>query len=155
MILSMSGQAWLFIATVVAGMVIGLFYDVFRILRKTAPHVAWMVQVEDAIFWIAATGAMFYFMLNQNFGEIRLFSIVGAACGLALYFATISRVVMVSAVGIINFIKRVIATVFRIITFPIRFLYGVISPHIQKLLKFAKIKMKKAARNWSILRKKV
>jgi spore cortex biosynthesis protein YabQ len=76
MILSMSGQAWLFLSTVLAGAVIGLFFDVFRILRRTVPFLAKpvAVQFEDLFFWLLVTGATFYFMLNQNFGEIRLFS---------------------------------------------------------------------------------
>ena len=170
MILSMSGQAWLFLSTIIVGMSIGLFYDIFRVTRKVARHSAFAVHFQDAVFWVVATGGMFYFMLNYNFGEIRPFALIGVTCGVALYFATISRVVLKISVTVINFVKRVVIAAMRIITFPIRFLLKLVAPPIKKLVKnflvkrrknvrtiarYSKIQMKKHARNWFILRKKV
>ena len=166
MILSMSGQAWLFLSTVGVGVLIGMFYDAFRVLRRTAPHLALAVQLEDLFFWIIVTGSMFYFMLSQNFGEVRLFSLMGAGCGAALYFATVSRYVIKFSVVVINFCKKVFATAFRIITFPFRVVFSWISPPIKKfvskrrkglqgLTRYGKIQMRKTVRNWFILRKKV
>jgi len=166
MILSMWGQAGLFISTVGMGAAIGLFYDAFRIFRKTAPHFALAVQLEDLFFWMAATGAMFYFMLSQNFGEIRPFSIIGAGCGIILYFATISPWVIKIAVVIVNYLKRVFAAAFKIISLPIRFIWALLSPPVIKfagnrrkdlrsVARYGKIKAKKTTREWFILRKKV
>ena len=162
----MWGQAGLFLSTVGMGMVIGLFYDVFRIFRKTAPHFALAVQLEDLFFWVAVTGAMFYFMLSQNFGEIRPFSIIGAGCGVALYFATISRWVIKIAVVVVNYLKKVFAAAFKIISLPIRFVWVLLLPPITKfaasrrkdlhsLARYGKIKARKTTREWFILRKKV
>ena len=161
-----SGQGWLFLSTVVVGAAIGLFYDFFRIFRKVAQHSAWAVHLEDMLFWVLATAAMFYFMLHRNFGEIRLFSLIGAACGIALYFATISRAVLKLSVAVINFTKRVIAAVVRIITLPIRFIFNLIAPPLKKFFskrhknlrnvaRYGKMQMRKTTRNWSVLRKKV
>jgi len=166
LILSMPAQAWLFLSTVLAGAAIGVFYDVFRVLRKVTPHSAWVVQLEDVLFWITATGAMFYFMLNRNFGEIRPFVLVGTACGIAAYFATISPIVLKIAVGIVNFVKRVIIVIVRIITLPLKFMYHLMSPPIKNISnysnkklriisRYSKMKVRKSVRNWSIRRKKV
>jgi len=166
MILSMSGQAVLFLYSVGMGAAIGLFYDAFRIFRKTAPHFGLAVQVEDLFFWLAATGTMFYFLLNQNFGEIRLFALLGAGCGVALYFATISRWVIKIAVAVVNYLKRVVVAAVRVILFPLRLVWGWISPLIinfargrrkdlRGLARYGRIQMKKTTRNWFILRKKV
>jgi len=166
MILSMSGQGLLFLSTVAVGAAIGLLYDFFRVFRRVATHSGWAVQLEDFLFWICATVAMFYFMLNRNFGEIRLFSMIGAACGIMLYFATISRVVLKVSVTVINFIKRVITATVRIITLPLRFIFNCIAPpakfflvkrrkNLHNVARYGKMQMKKTMRNWSILRKKV
>ena len=166
MITFTSSQAWLFLSTVVVGMAIGLFYDIFRITRKVAPHTALAVHFEDAVFWMLATGGMFYFMLHRNYGEIRPFALVGATCGVALYFATISRPVLKVSVTVINFVKRVIAAAVRIILFPLRFLFNLIAPPAKKFLskrrknlrsvaRYSKLHIRKHARNWKILRKKV
>lgn len=166
MILSMSSQAWLFLYTVAVGMGIGLFYDVFRVIRKTTPHASLTVQLEDMFFWVIVTGCMFYFMLNQNYGEIRLFTMVGAGCGIALYFATISRVVLKVAVITVNYLKRVFSAAFKIILLPINFIWSLISPFTKKfaknrrkdlhgMVRYGKIRIRKTTRNWFILRKKV
>ena len=122
MILSMSGQAWLFLSTVVAGFAIGLFYDLFRITRKTVRHKAWLVQIEDVLYWSVASVLMFYFLLQRNHGEIRFFIIIGAAVGMISYFYTLSPLIVKVSVAVISFFKRVLFTVARILLVPIRML---------------------------------
>ena len=162
----MSGQAWLFLSTVVVGVAIGLLYDVFRILRKTMPHFALAVQLEDVLFWLAATGAMFYFLLRRNFGEVRPFTLIGAGCGIALYFATVSPFILKFFVAVITYLKRVFAAAFRVLLLPVRFMWVWMSPPVVQFIKsrrkdlhglarYGKIQMKKSSRNLFILRKKV
>jgi spore cortex biosynthesis protein YabQ len=162
----MSRQAVLFLSTVGAGAAIGFFYDIFRIFRKTASHKNIAVQLEDLFFWLAATVLVFYFMLNQNYGEIRFFVIIGVVCGLALYVATISRWVVAAAVAIINFLKKVIAAALRIIFLPISLLIKFLTPPVKKLLLkirkhlhaakvYGKIKIRRTAKHWHIIRRKV
>lgn len=168
MILSMSGQAWLFLFTVAFGAGIGLFFDFFRILRKTVKFLSggFAVQLEDFVFWLAVTGGMFYFMLHQSFGEIRLFSLLGAACGIALYFALLSRHVIFIFVHVIEFLKKVVYTALRIIFTPLRLLANFLVPPVKSLLqkirsglyrlaRYGKISLRKTRRAAFILRKKV
>jgi len=161
----MSGQGWLFVATVFTGMAIGLLYDVFRILRKTAPHSGFAVQVEDLVFWVAATGLTFYYMLHRNYGEIRPFVLVGIGIGLVLYFATLSRLVLIVCVAIVNYLKKVIKVALRIILLPVRIAAAWVTPPINKayiatqkkarrVKRYGRNKLRKASRNWSIMRKK-
>lgn len=162
----MPGQAWLFLSTLIAGMAIGLFYDFFRIARKVIPHAGWVVQLQDLLFWVAATIGVFYFMLLRNFGEIRMFAILGVVIGAVLYFYTISKPVLKVSVTVVNFIKRVISTAIHIITTPIRFIFNLLNPpikklatkqhkHLRQVARYGKIQVKKQIRNWEILRKKV
>ena len=162
----MSGQAWLFLSTVILGVAIGFFYDIFRILRKTTPHLALLVQLEDFFFWIIVTGGMFYFMLSTNFGEIRPFSILGAVVGMVIYLSTVSQYVVRASVAVVNYLKRVFAAAFRIITLPIRYIWAWVSPYLYKFAskrradirrtaRYGKVKIKKTTREFFILRKKV
>jgi len=122
MILSMSGQAWLFLGTVAAGFTIGFVYDIFRIARKTARHKTWLVQLEDVLYWTIASVMMFYFMLRQNHGDVRFFAIVGAAIGMLLYFYSLSPLIIKISVAVINFIQKVVLTIVRIILVPVKIL---------------------------------
>lgn len=126
MILSMSGQAWLFLGTVVAGFVIGFVYDIFRIARKTAKHKSWLVQFEDVLYWSVASVMMFLFMLHQNNGEVRLFAIAGAAIGMVLYFNSLSPLIIKVSVAVIDFFKKVILTIVRIILVPVKILISLL-----------------------------
>ena len=162
-------QAGLFLSTVLAGLAAGLFFDFFRILRKTTPILAKskiFVQIEDFIFWLIVTGGVFYFMLSTNYGEIRLFSMLGVGLGALIYFATFSRLIIYVCVGVVNYMKKVIATALRIIFTPMRILKNWLSPHAKKLYKkirsglfrvkrYGRIRAKKTAQNLFILRKKV
>jgi len=166
MILSMPGQAWLFLTTVCVGGAVGLFYDFFRVLRRCAPHKRWAVQLEDILFWLAVTVLVFYYMLHRNYGEIRLFVLLGIGVGALLYFATISPFIVKIAVAIVEYLKRVIAVIIRILLLPLGMLLAFAAPparkiaqkarkHLRKLGRYGKIKARKTAKNWAVIRKKV
>ncbi len=110
----------LFITAVGVGAVIGVIYDLFRILRKTAPHAGFVVQLEDLIFWVGVTLFMFYFLLMNSGGEMRWFSLLGAALGAVLYFAAVSRFVILASVAVIEAVKKVLAAAVNIILTPVR-----------------------------------
>jgi len=166
MILSMTGQAWLFLSTVFVGAAIGLFYDAFRVIRKTARHSGLAVTLEDLIFWVAATGLTFYYMLHRNYGEIRFFALIGVAVGLLLYFTTVSRWVVIVFVAVVNYLKRVVVTVVRLILVPVRLVVawlagpvgritGVTRKHMRRARRYGKNKLRTTARDWGIVRRKV
>jgi len=166
---TIGGQALLFVYTILAGVCIGFFFDCFRILRKTVPFMAKstsIVALEDLFFWLVATFGMFYFMLHSNFGEIRLFAIVGAICGGAVYFATLSRLIMLVLISSIEFLKKIIIKIFGFFFAPFRLLHVLAAPPIRKAkskvcsvlrltLRHVKIRLTRSIRDWFILRKKV
>ena len=111
MILSMWGQAGTFLATAAAGMVLGILYDCFRILRRVLRHTTAITTIEDAIFWVASTLLMFAFLLNRNFGDIRSFIFMGLALGAILYFFMLSRFFMKFAMAVLKLLKRLVITI--------------------------------------------
>jgi len=108
MILSMQGQAFVFLAAVVTGFACGFVFDLFRVFRKAIRHGTILTQIEDAIFWVLAAFIVFYVMFTLNEGEVRAFSVLGAFLGMVLYFSTISRVIMKVSSKIIEMIKKVL-----------------------------------------------
>jgi len=135
----MSGQGLLFLTTVAAGFAIGFVYDIFRIVRKTVPHSHLMVQVEDVLYWVAVSLLMFYFMLHRNYGEIRFFSIAGAALGMILYFYSVSVIVMKVSVAVIGFMQKVILAVVGILLAPFKWLVNIMGPPCRWLLRWMRV----------------
>lgn len=173
MILSMSNQAALFFTTVLIGFSIGFLYDWIRIFRNIIKHANFIVQIEDALYWIAVSIGMFIIMLNKNYGEIRAFSICGFFIGMIIYFFTLSHLFMHVSMTVVSFIKKVIIMTVRIILTPVRLIlkllsypYNIIKGFLSKLhnsnkkvLKkyklCAKIKKNKLLRELKIIMKKV
>ena len=132
MILSLNNQAILFFNTIVVGLVLGLIYDAFRIFRDTFKHTFLMIQAEDVLYWIIVIFTMFFFMLHENYGEIRFFSICGAFLGMILYFLTISHIVMGVMINLIKLIKYIILLFLRIVFTPFRLIYILLRKPVEK-----------------------
>lgn len=127
MILSMSDQALLFLTTVIIGAFIGFIYDFIRIFRKVIRHPDFVVQIEDSAFWILSAAGIFIIMLDRNYGEIRLFSILGIFIGMIIYFFTVSRPFLSVSFAIIDFIKRVIKFIIYVVLLPFKFILKLLS----------------------------
>lgn len=166
MILSMSEQAALFFSTVLVGAAVGLFYDLFRVMRRTVPHGRVTVQLQDAFFWVAATVLVFYFMLQRNQGDVRWFLLLGTAIGMVLYFVGVSRWVVRGLVAVVEFVKRVLAAALGLLLFPLRLLTAWLSPPVKKYCgigrkklraakRYGKIRMQQQAKRLRIFNKKV
>ena len=127
MILSMSEQAYLFFIAVLIGFFIGFVYDILRIFRKVIPHANFFIHLEDFIYWLVVAFIMFYVMLGKNYGEIRGFSVVGNLIGMSIYFVTLSILVIKVSMTVIDFIKKVVVAILKIIFFPIKLCLKILS----------------------------
>lgn len=136
MILSYGYQARLFLTTIAVGALLGFAYDVFRIFRKMIPHSNFFIQLEDAVYWLSVILTMFLFMLHENYGEIRFFSIIGAFLGMIFYFLTVSRVVILVSSTVISFAKRVILLFLTIILTPFRLVWMLVGCPVKKTGRF-------------------
>lgn len=92
----------------ISGVAIGIFFDIFRILRRTFKTPDIITYIEDTIFWIC-TGIFFLFLLFKfNNGQIRNYVIIGIIMGVVIYILTISKYFIKINVNIINFIKKIL-----------------------------------------------
>ena len=85
-----------FLVLLVVGFLIALILDLFRSLRRASKHYSGkkhftaLVHTEDALF-LAISFCILILALNvADFGRIRLYMVLGAAVGCALYFLAVS-----------------------------------------------------------------
>jgi spore cortex biosynthesis protein YabQ len=158
-IMSMGGQALHFGISVLAGAFIGVLYDCFRVARRVSRPSGFAVQLQDALFWLASTVLLFVFMHHMGMGQLRFFIVVGAVVGAALYFATLSRVILRPATVAVQFLRRIIIVSIRIIFLPFTWALEKLRPLIIYCLRILKrcvtIQRKKLAHSWHAMRKKV
>lgn len=126
--ITISEQAFLFLACVKTGIIMGILYDVVRVLRRIFDHPNWLIQIEDLLYWVACGCLAFIMIFWRNYGQIRGFVFVGILIGAVLYFTTISRWVINIVTQIIKSLVIIpIQCIMKIISIPIRYVFKVSS----------------------------
>lgn len=140
----MLNQAYIFIIFVLNGFIIGLLFDLFRILRKSFKTVDIITYLEDFMFWILTGFILLYSVFKFSNGEIRLYIFLGVILGTILYILAFSKIFVKISVNIILFVKKLINIV---IIRPIIKIYKLLQRLITKPIKFIFINFKKMFAN--------
>ena len=85
-------QAYLFIVFSLTGVVIGILFDFFRILRRSFKTSNIITYVEDVLFWILTGVLILYNIWYFNNGEIRIYMFLGIIIGTLIYMSTLSNI---------------------------------------------------------------
>ena len=101
-------QTYLFIVFTIVGIIIGILFDIFRILRKSFKTKDIVTYIEDILFWILTGIIILFSMYRFSNGELRFFMIIGIIMGTLMYMITFSRYVIKISVFIIKIIKTII-----------------------------------------------
>lgn len=115
-------QLQLFFIFLLNGLLIGLLFDFFRILRRAIKTIDFITYVEDALFWILTGFIILYSIFTYNNGEIRLFMFLAIILGIFIYFMFISKMILNISLSIINIVKKIFSILFSIIKIPFQFL---------------------------------
>lgn len=143
------------IAFTVTGIVIGVLFDIFRILRKSFKTADWLTTLQDILFWILAGFVILFSIFKFNNGEIRSYIFVGIALGVLIYMLTLSKYIVKYSVIIIKFIKKIVSypinlilKIFKLfIIKPVKFLTRKISTFFTKIFKNSSKIIKKKEKN--------
>jgi spore cortex biosynthesis protein YabQ len=132
----------------ISGIAIGVFFDIFRILRRSFKTSDIITYIEDILFWICSGSLFVYVLFKYNNGEIRNYVVIGLLLGIFFYFTTVSKYFIKISVTIVIFIKTIIIKILKIVVYPLK----IILKSVRKILKpfsFIVINIKK----WKITKK--
>jgi len=149
-ILSVDRQAEIFLFSVLMGLGAGMLYDAIKIFRLIIPHKKVFSEAEDGFYWIGCALFVASFMLENNSGEIRFFSVAAFFMAMGLYSVTLSPLIMRISESIVCLLKKLFLLFLEIILTPLRLVFFV----VKKPAKFAKNKVKKRVYTVLILIKK-
>lgn len=93
---------------IITGIVIGILFDIFRIIRKSFRTPDIITYIEDIVFWIATGCILLFTIFTFNNGEIRIYVFIGLIFGLVMYMLTLSKYFIKVNVTILNIIKKVV-----------------------------------------------
>lgn len=115
-------QLEVFLISCGVGLVLGLIYDIFRIVRITIPHTNLLVAIEDLIMFICYGIFLMCFAFSLMRGQIRFFFVLGNFLGFVLWFFTLGNVLVRVAYRIKTYILKFV----NLITYPIKKIFGII-----------------------------
>ncbi|MGE5576162.1 MAG: spore cortex biosynthesis protein YabQ [Syntrophothermus sp.] len=95
-------QAASFFITVLAGLLLGLLFDTYRVMRRRTKPRGLATSLGDLLFWVVATSVTFTFLLLGNWGELRLYVFVGLFLGVGFYYWALSRLYIRFLAGILR-----------------------------------------------------
>ena len=129
-------QAYLFLVFSLTGVVIGVLFDFFRILRRSIKTSNTITYIEDILFWILTGILILYSIWFFNNGEIRIFIFLG----ILLYIFTLSNI-------IVKIFSTIFSYIIRILIIPFKTTYSIISKIFIKFTKKLTAKKGKIVKN--------
>lgn len=100
--MNFNGQLDTFIYTLITGILLGIIFDVYRVMRRTFKPQIWVTSFTDLLYWLLATFLVFTTIIIGNWGEVRLYVFIGLILGVISYFRFVSRIVIWLIIRIIR-----------------------------------------------------
>lgn len=115
---SVQSQTYVFLATLIAGIAIGLIYDFYRLFRYYSRPKKIKTFIQDLFFWLLLSFMIVIFVNKVNEGELRGFLFIGFIIGIILYSRLLSKKIIRFISYTIDFIIDKIKHMFKIIFRP-------------------------------------
>ena len=120
---SITSQLYSLVIYFFSGFIIAIFFDVFRILRRTFRTSDLITYLEDFIFWIITGEFLIFVLFNINNGELRIYNFLGMGLGMLIYMLYISKFFIKFNVKILVFLKETVYKIVKFISYPIKFVF--------------------------------
>ena len=117
--ITIAGQTWMFLSSIVLGALLGMCYDIFRIIRIAVYNPPSVVVAEDVLFAGICTASTFLFFIMMDCGQIRMFVLIGEVVGFTLYYCTVGAFIIGVSRRIIAGVKWVFQTIWRLLIAPV------------------------------------
>ncbi len=140
----MNNQAYLFFMFIINGILIGLLFDIFRIVRKSFKTSDLVTYIEDILFWILTGILTLYFIFTYNNGEIRLYIFLGILLGTCIYMLTISSYLINLSVRIITIIKGILIKLVKVLIYPFQIILCIVKKILFRPFSFIFINIRKS-----------
>ncbi len=88
--LTITAQFNMIFFSLLSGIIIGILFDVYRIVRGIC-KIQIVIVIEDILFWILTAMVVFTFLLYTNYAFLTMYVYMLIICGAAFYIAFISR----------------------------------------------------------------
>ncbi|MBU3190863.1 spore cortex biosynthesis protein YabQ [Clostridium bowmanii] len=91
MIISLINQVRLIIFSLLSGIITGIFFDIYRLIRGFENPNKFLTIIQDLLFWTLTSIVVFIFLMYTNEGYINFYVYVCLIIGAYLYLKLLSR----------------------------------------------------------------
>lgn len=132
-------EFYIFLNSVYAGLVSGIIFDLYRVIRYFFKPKKVVTIIEDLLFWIGI-GLIFFYILNKsNWGQLRGYVFIGFFLGGLIYLNILSKVLLPIFLKIFKKLGIAIRGIVHVVKFPFVKIKRVLSPSMAKMRKIKRI----------------
>lgn len=121
MLLEINMQFNIVIYSIIAGIITGILFDIYRIIRDLNSKRV-VAMIEDILFWILAGMIIFTFLLYTNYAFLTPYVYIFIIISLLFYFKFISQYFYNAEKAIVNGICRIIRVTIKNLLYPLKFI---------------------------------
>jgi spore cortex biosynthesis protein YabQ len=122
MIISLISQVKLIIFGLLAGIITGVCFDIYRLIRGFENTHKVMTIIQDLLFWVLTSIVVFIFLMYTNEGYINFYVYLCLIIGVYLYLKCLSTIFIRVQFNLIKFYGKVFRVVWNIILYPVNLL---------------------------------
>ena len=102
-----------------AGILTGLMFDLYRIIRGSKVP-KFIVVIEDILFWVLSAMIVFAFLLYTNYAFLGAYVYVFMIISLALYMKFISNSCLKLELKIVSVLGKIFRVIFKNVIYPFK-----------------------------------
>ncbi|MBL4936917.1 spore cortex biosynthesis protein YabQ [Clostridium sp. YIM B02515] len=136
MLSTVASQSNLLLFSMLAGVLTGMLFDLYRVLRGFENPNKILTFIEDTLFWILTSIIVFIFLLKTNYAYMREYVYITIALGILIYIFVLSKSFIKVEYKIIGIIIKFTRIIFNYVFYPINLIfYRLKRKNKQKILK--------------------
>ena len=129
-------QSFVFMFTVYGGIIIGILYDIYKVLKSKRRGERLITSIWDMLFLATAMLVVLWALFSSNYGDIIAYVFIGFIVGFFLYDKILSKI----ALAVFMFLKHNVIYFFKttnnLMVLPFRFLFNLLWHPISKFWQY-------------------
>ncbi|MBU5486268.1 spore cortex biosynthesis protein YabQ [Clostridium sp. MSJ-11] len=122
MIISIEHQVKLVVFSLASGIITGILFDIYRIIRGFENPNKVITYIQDILFWIMSSILVFIFLLYFNYAYVGFYVYLFIIVGIFFYLKLASNIFIKVLYNSINIIGKLLRVLKNTILFPIELL---------------------------------
>lgn len=131
--INIAGDFYIFLITLNSGLVAGVIYDLYRVLRYYSKPNKILTLIEDLLFWVILAFIFFYILVITTDGIFRGFIVIAFFTGAFIYLNLISKYNFPILIRIFKLILDLISEIIKILLYPFRYLWKLLKKKTGKV----------------------